>query len=193
MTEEYDLFMISCCALLRGIGPGNPNMRNEKLRAVFEHLGFTEVDSVLSSGNIVFGTDTDASVHEQEQQIQSALQSELGIQGGTILRDQNELEALAAKQPFDGIVHSKETYLTVTFLKEPPDPFLEPFPDTVPEKVRIQGYDAEARAILAVVDTTGVRTPDYMRWLEREFGKEITTRTWNTVGKILKRLQTLRH
>lgn len=26
-------------ALLRGIGPGNPNMRNDKLRGVFEGLG----------------------------------------------------------------------------------------------------------------------------------------------------------
>jgi hypothetical protein len=27
-----------------------------------------------------------------------------------------------------------------------------------------------------------------MRWLEKEFGKEITTRTWKTVGRILKRM-----
>ncbi|HLS26000.1 MAG TPA: hypothetical protein VK063_09020 [Beutenbergiaceae bacterium] len=37
-------------------------------------------------------------------------------------------------------------------------------------------------------DTTGARTPDTMRWLEQEFGNDITTRTWLTVARILRRL-----
>ena len=41
-------------ALLRGIGPGNPNMRNDKLRGVFEKLGFANVQTVISSGNVLF-------------------------------------------------------------------------------------------------------------------------------------------
>jgi hypothetical protein len=41
------------------------------------------------------------------------------------------------------------------------------------------------RVVCSVVDLTGARTPDLMRWLESEFGKEITTRTWKTVQRIL--------
>jgi uncharacterized protein (DUF1697 family) len=41
-------------ALLRGIGPSNPNMRNEKLREVFQKLGFQNVQTVISSGNVLF-------------------------------------------------------------------------------------------------------------------------------------------
>jgi hypothetical protein len=29
-----------------------------------------------------------------------------------------------------------------------------------------------------------------MAWLEKQFGKDITTRTWKTVGRIVKRLET---
>ncbi|WP_223881147.1 DUF1697 domain-containing protein [Nesterenkonia ebinurensis] len=184
MTET----MTSYCALLRGIGPSNPNMRNDRLREVFEHLGFANVASVLSSGNIVFSTDDGAPTPEIEGRIQSALQSELGISGGTILRGRAECAALAARKPFGDLEHSKETYLTVTFLKEHLAPCPDPFPTPDMPQVRIRGYDAEARAILAVVDTTGSKTPDYMGWLERTFSKEITTRTWNTVTKILKKL-----
>lgn len=180
--------MTSYCALLRGIGPGNPNMRNDRLREVFEHLGFAKVTSVLSSGNIVFSTDDGAPMPEIEGRIQSALQSELGISGGTILRSRAECAALAAKKPFGDLEHGKETYLTVTFLKEPLDPAPAPFPVPDMEQVRIQGYDAAARAVLAVIDTTGIKTPDYMAWLERTFSKEITSRTWNTVTKILRKL-----
>ena len=41
-------------ALLRGIAPSGPNMTNDKLRGVFEELGYEHVASVLASGNIVF-------------------------------------------------------------------------------------------------------------------------------------------
>jgi hypothetical protein len=43
-------------------------------------------------------------------------------------------------------------------------------------------------AICSVIDLTGARTPDLMVWPEKRFGKEITTRTWKTVGRILKKL-----
>lgn len=180
--------MTSYCALLRGIGPGNPNMRNDKLRTVFEQLGFAQVASVLSSGNIVFSTGSSAAAPELEDRIQAGLRNELGIDGGTILRSRAELEALAASGPFGDLEHSRQTYLTVTFLKEPPDPVPEPFPAPDMPAVRMRGYDAGAGAVLAVVDTAGTRTPDYMTWLERTFSKEVTTRTWNTVTKILKKL-----
>src|SRR5687768_10214571 len=39
-------------------------------------------------------------------------------------------------------------------------------------------------AIYSVIDLTGAKTPDLMLWLEKHFGKEITTRTWKTVERI---------
>ncbi|MFD6216460.1 DUF1697 domain-containing protein, partial [Nocardia salmonicida] len=75
--------MESYAALLRGIMPTNPNMRNEKLRGVFEGLGFEKVASVLTSGNVVFRTADDPA--DLEDRIQQALNAELGIPGGTII------------------------------------------------------------------------------------------------------------
>ena len=49
--------MTKYIALLRGIGPGNPNMRNDKLCGVFEKLGFSNVTPVISSGNVIFESD----------------------------------------------------------------------------------------------------------------------------------------
>jgi hypothetical protein len=43
-------------------------------------------------------------------------------------------------------------------------------------------------AICSVIDLTGSKTPDLMVWLEKQFGKQITTRTWKTVGRILRKL-----
>ena len=56
-------------ALLRGIGPTNPNMRNDKLCAAIESIGATDVRSVLASGNVVFSS-TSRSTAALEQKIE---------------------------------------------------------------------------------------------------------------------------
>ena len=180
--------MTSYCALLRGISPSNPSMRNDKLRGVFTGLGLREVASVISSGNIVFRAEGREDPELLEKRIRSALVKELGIEGGTILRSRAELQELVDRAPFGDRVHTKSTYLTATFLKAPLDPVPEPFPQPDWEAVHVLGYDPPARAVLAVTDTIDFRTPDYMSWLERRFGNDITTRTWLTVTRILGKL-----
>lgn len=179
--------MTRYAALLRGIAPSLPNMTNDKLRAVFEGLGLADVSSVLASGNIVFTSD-ETDVPSLEDRIQQALSDRLGIAGGTIVREQSELRALLDSEPFQGLSHGKGSYLTVTFLKDgAPDAQLPPQPDP---RTRIVGYDAAARAFLAVIDNSEPgRTPDFMIWLDRTFGKDITTRTWLTVQRIVKRME----
>lgn len=174
-------------ALLRGIMPSNPNMRNEKLRSVFEGLGFEAVGSVLSSGNVVFGSpESDAAA--LESRIQKALNAELGIGGGTILRSRAELRALVDSDPFPGLTHGRGTYLTVTFLKDRAAAAPDTLPAGLAPAVRIVGYDEAAAAVLAVIDNTASTTPDHMAWLETVYGKDITTRTWLTVQKVLAKL-----
>ncbi len=180
--------MAKYAALLRGIAPSNPSMTNDKLRGVFSGLGFGAVASVLASGNIVFSA-PDTDVPALEERIQEALHRELGIPGGTILRELGELRALLDSDPFPGLAHARGTYLTATFVKDG-----TPVPPRLPEvddpRLRLVGYDVAARAVLAVIDNSEPgKTPDFMAWLERTFGRNITTRTWLTVQRIVKRLE----
>ncbi len=41
-------------ALIRGIMPSNPNMSNPNLCRVIERLGYTNVQAVIASGNVLF-------------------------------------------------------------------------------------------------------------------------------------------
>ena len=175
-------------ALLRGIAPAPPNMKNDQLRSVFERLGYEQVSSVLASGNILFHS-TQTDVPALERTIQQALVDDLGIGGGTIIRELGELRALLDSDPFPGLTHGRGTYLIATFLKAGNAP-----PDELPEapdpRTRIVRYDQAARAFLAVVDNSDPgRTPDFMTWLDRTYGKEITTRTWLTVQRVVRRLE----
>jgi len=96
------------------------------------------------------------------------------------------LQELVDKNPFRGIEDTPKSRLNVTFLKNPPKAKLK-FPYRAENKTyELLGlYD---RAICSVIDLTGAKTPDLMSWLEKQFGKEITTRTWKTVGRILIKL-----
>lgn len=172
-------------ALLRGIGPLNPNMRNEKLRGVFEHLGFGDVQTVITTGNVIFEADT-TDVVALEAQIEAAWPELLGFRSCTIIRSADEVRRLVAADPFGDLEHGPTTSLNVTFLQREPDEPLE-----IPHISPTGDFRLVAmidRAICSVVDPTTGPTPDLMRWLERRFGPAITTRTWRTVLRIRQRL-----
>ena len=173
-------------ALLRGIAPSNPNMTNDKLRDVLTGLGLESVGSVLASGNLVFRADA-PDMPALENRIQRGLNAELGIPGGVIAREHGELRGLLDRDPFDGLTHGRGTYLTVTFLKDRLASV--PVPEPADPRTRVVGYDRAAAAFLAIIDNSEPgRTPDFMAWLDRTYGKDITTRTWRTVLNIAKKL-----
>lgn len=173
-------------ALLRGITPSDPRMSNTKLRAAVEGLGFEGVGSVLASGNILFQGPV-AAPEALEREIQEQLNGELGIPGGAIVRTHDQLRVLWEKDPFQGLTHGRGSYLTASFLKG--TSAARPLPEQLDPSARVIGYDESARAFLAVIDNSRPgRTPEYMTWLEKTYGKDVTTRTWLTVKRILAKL-----
>ena len=173
-------------ALLRGIAPTNPNMRNDKLRGVFEKLGFANVKTVISSGNVIFESPS-RSIRKLEERIENALPEQLGFSSTTIIRSQGQLQNLVDTNPFKGMEHSQKSSLNVTFLKKKRKIDIN-FPYEVDNRdyTLLGAYDG---ALCSVIDLTGARTPDLMLWLEKQFGKEITTRTWKTVERILQAME----
>ncbi|HSX02640.1 MAG TPA: DUF1697 domain-containing protein [Candidatus Saccharimonadia bacterium] len=169
--------------LLRGISPMNAPAT--RLRAAFEALAFRRVQTVLSSGNVIFESD-EASVERLEAQIETQLVAELGLKSIAIIRSAAQLARLVESAPFGGQAHSRTSYLTVTFLKYspavPPEPFASAGGIT-----RVIGYNAENQALCAINNPLVTRTPDFMSQLEKRFGRDITTRTWNTIVKLHQR------
>src|SRR5690242_6553510 len=105
-------------AFLRGIAPMNPNMRNEKLRAVCENLGFTTVRTVISSGNIIF--ESPLTAREIEEKLEAAWPEKLGFTSTSIVRSYDDIKKLVATAPFGKLEHSQKTSLNVTFLQSKP-------------------------------------------------------------------------
>lgn len=172
-------------ALLRGIAPMHENQKNVQLRGVLEDLGFADVASVLSSGNLLFTTDDDDRA-ALEQRIEAAWPERLGFTSTTILRRCDEIAALVEQRPFGDAEHGPASYLLVTFAKgEVPTGTDLPPP---PPDAAFALLGSTGRELFTATDTTGpAGSPDTMTWLEREFGADISSRTWGTVQKILAR------
>ena len=166
-------------ALLRGIGPVNPAMRNEHLRRVVEGLGYGGVRTVISSGNVVF----DAPVGDAaafEAQLEAAWPAQLGFTSTTIVRTRDEIDATIASAPFGDREDTKASSLQVTFLKHEPEEPLVPFASALGDFEVIAVRD---RTIYSVIDETG-KPPGLLRVLERQLGKAMTTRSWTSVHRI---------
>lgn len=110
--------MTRYAAYLRGLNLGKRNIKMDELKKIFVKLGFTNVESFIASGNIVFETAAKADA-TLENTIAVALDKTLGYDVATFVRDFDELARVAKAMPFKGIVDAP-TYL-VGFLHAPLD------------------------------------------------------------------------
>ena len=85
-------------ALLRAINVGGRTVKMERLRRLFEELGFDAVETFIASGNVIF--ETAAARPRLEDTIAKALAGSLGYPVDTFLRTPLELDRAAAASPF---------------------------------------------------------------------------------------------
>lgn len=168
-------------ALLRGIGPSNPNMHGAKLKAAAESAGFNNVQTLLSSGNLIF----ESNIKDQakiEAELEKTWPARLGFNSLTIVRSQEQLQALVDANPYKGSRHGNisKNYLLVTFFKSPPK-------DRPPHNYYEVGG---VNALCSTIDNSQMRTPDFMAKADRQYGKDrITSRTWLTIQRILAKME----
>jgi uncharacterized protein (DUF1697 family) len=169
--------MTKYVALLRGIGPSNPNMHGAKLKEVMDGLGFKNVQTLISSGNVLFESSSKDPA-KLEAKLEAAWPEKLGFSSITIIRSQPQLQALLAADPFKGVEHSRQSYQLVTFFKSLPSP------QPKGQFYTVQGVNA----VCTTLDTTTAKTPDFMARLDKQFSKQITSRTYKTVQRILQKM-----
>ena len=162
-------------AFLRGVSPMNAKM--PELKRCFEEAGFDDVKTLLSSGNVVFDART-ASELALARRIEAAMTKQLGRTFYTIVRSANTLRERIAADPYAAFRVPANAKRVVTFLREP-----LAAPSALPvetEGVRILAVD-DTDIFTVYVPQPG--NPAFMRLIEKTFGANVTTRTWDTVKK----------
>jgi len=163
-------------AFLRGVSPMNAKM--PEVKKAFESAGFTEVKTLLSSGNVVF-TAPSASEAALQRKAEAAMTQQLGRTFLTIVRPVEALRKILASDPYRAFRLPTEAKRIVTFLLERPSSKLT-LPDEV-DGARILAIKG-SEVFSAYLPTP--KGPVFMTLIQKTFGSELTTRTWNTVTKV---------
>lgn len=162
-------------AFLRGVSPMNAKM--PELKRCFESAGFTDVKTLLSSGNVVFDA-RKSSEATLERKAEAEMAEHLDRSFHTIIRPVDVLRELLEADPFADFELPANSKRVVTFLRSAHGKSLSlPLKSDDAQILAIRG-----REILSAY-VPGPRGPVFMSLIEKTFGTEVTTRTWDTVRK----------
>lgn len=173
-------------ALLRGINVGGHHkVLMAELKELLKKQGYSEIVTLLNSGNIIFKAKSE-DIPKLEAKLAKLLEKHFGFPIPTLLRTAEEFQKIITSKAFDNIKVTKDIRLYVSFIKQKPKENLKlPW---VSEDKSYQIIDLQDKTIFSFLDVSKTPTPKAMGILESYYGKNITTRNWNTINKIAKRI-----
>jgi uncharacterized protein (DUF1697 family) len=169
-------------AFLRGMNLGKRRITMDRLRAVFEEMGFADVTTFLASGNVAFLAE-EADAGALETRIETHLRGALGYEVETFVRTPAELAGVVAAPVFDRAdAEAPGHSVQVGFLRDAPsaaDAARVAEFDTARDVLRVRGRELFWLCRGRMSDTT-------VDWkaLERAVPMRSTVRNMNTVRKI---------
>ena len=109
-----------CVAFLRAVNVGGRTVKMDALRAAFEALGLTGVETFIASGNVIFHTRA-RSLTALERKIEAQLNAAFGFEIDTFIRSADEVAAITEHAAFDAGLVSRSGAFVVGVLASEPD------------------------------------------------------------------------
>ena len=104
-----------CIALLRGVNiGGSKKVPMAELRKLVEGLGFSEVRTLLNSGNVVF-TAPKNRVNKAAAAVEKAILDQLGVSARVTVLTAAELDAILDENPIVGLCDNPSRMLVAVF------------------------------------------------------------------------------
>lgn len=181
---------MTAIALLRSINVGGHHrLPMATLRELCESLGWTDVRTVIQSGNVLFEPPTDAALSSGDlaararlgAALADAVEARCGFRVPVILRAAEELEQTLADYPFTEAPEDQRHYVLAAH--------------TPAEEVRLDPDRSPPERLQRVGDCVHLRRPKgtakskiTTRWLEAQLGVAVTVRNHRTMQRILARV-----
>ena len=163
-------------AFLRGVMPMNAKM--PELKRAFEKAGFDEVRTVLGSGNVVLqrprGVGRGAAAEGRG--------GDAGAPGADVLHH-HPLDRRAAGAPRPRPLRAVPAPSGVEAHRHLPPPCARPAPARLPDQDGARILHVTGREVFTAYLPTP-KGPVFMALIEKTFGTDLTTRTWDTVKKV---------
>ena len=169
-------------ALLRGINVGRAKrVAMADLRALIESLGYTDVRTLLNSGNVVFTADRAGSATTAAARIEAALASKLKLISRVTVLTAAELEAAMDAMPLAKVAKDPARLL-VAVLSDPAD--LELIAPLSRRDWRPGALALGPRAAYLWCPDGQLASP-HAEALGKALGDRVTSRNWATMTKLL--------
>lgn len=177
-------------AFLRGINVGGHHkVSMADLQKELEKMDLKNIVTLLNSGNILFDV-----ISEDEEKLEKTisihLEKSFGFPIPTMIRKSEMIFELINYEPFKDIILTKDIRMYVSFLGNNTESLMElPW---ISEDNSYRIISKIDKTICSVLDLSLSKTPKAMKALEKYYGRDITTRNWNTIKRIEKKLEASR-
>ena len=104
-------------AFLRAINVGGHVVKMHALKAIFEAIGFENVETFIASGNVLFDS-KEKNAAKLEARIEKELKAALGYESSTYIRAIAELQKLVGEMPYGDKELGADGYLQVGFFRD---------------------------------------------------------------------------
>jgi len=168
-------------AFLRAINVGGHTVKMDVLRQLFESLGFSNVETYIASGNIIFESKA-GNAKALEKKIETCLKEYLGYEVATFIRTDAEVAEIAKHKPFPQSQLDAAGALNIGFLADVPD---DPAKQKLMSlKTDIDEFHVHGREIYWLCKKKQSESKISNAAIEKALGVKSTLRGVNTVNKL---------
>ena len=168
-------------AFLRAINVGGHTVKMDVLRQLFESLGFSNVETFIASGNVIFAVKA-ADGKSLEKKIEKTLQEALGYEVSTFIRTDAEFTAIAAYKPFPQSLLDSAAALNIGFLADAPEAVTKQ--KLISLKTDIDDFHIHGRELYWLCRKKQSESKISNVVLEKALGLKATLRGINTINKM---------
>lgn len=168
-------------SFLRGINVGGNNkIKMAELKHLMKENGCTDIQTVLASGNVLYSCS-----EGKEIELPIWISNGFGLDIKVLTFDFDLIKSVTDARPFSEIQMHDKIRRYVSLLDKPINQYAGV---TIPYQTANGGFkilSGTERFVFSVVDLNFTGSLDGMKILEDVFGKNITTRNYNTLEKIV--------
>ena len=173
--------MTRYAAFLRGVNVGGVNLKMAEVANAFEQAGFTNVRTILASGNVLF--ESRSGVDAVRKKAETALRDAFGYDAWVLAYDIETVRAISDAYPFAREVEGHHSY--VTFVTD------EKVLDELAALAKEAGADEKIKRGKGVIYWQVPKTGTLDTTIGKTMGKKrykssTTTRNLRTIDKVLR-------
>lgn len=168
-------------AFLRAINVGGHTVTMETLKALFHKRGFSNIETFIASGNVIFDSAKKAD-RTLEQDIEQHLEAALGFSVATFVRTIDEIKAISLYQPFQNSMMEQVQSCNIGFTSDGLS--AEAFTALMALRTSIDDFHVHGREVYWICRKKQSESTFSNRMFERATKIPVTFRSSTTIAKL---------